>query len=65
MESMERMSHGGDLAVDTRGMMDGDGAKEHGYLDSDEEPRRLGDTDSPGGRAAVTSVRGGARVPED
>lgn len=51
-------SLGEDLAVDTRGTMDGDGADGRGDLGADEETARPGDTDGPGGqgRAAVTTV---------
>lgn len=55
------------MPEDTRRTMDGDGADGHGDLGTDEESARLGDTNGPGGQGggAVTSVRGGARVPNE
>lgn len=48
-------------------MNDGDEAGGSGALQAGEEPARMGDTDDPGGqgRATVTSVLRGARVPKD
>ncbi|ROL44997.1 hypothetical protein DPX16_19937 [Anabarilius grahami] len=56
-------SHGGNLAGRPRGATDGDGANESG----DKEPNRQRNTDGSGDKdgAAATSIRGGARVPED
>lgn len=56
-----------DLADDTWDMTDGVVADGGGSQGEDGERLRPGDTNGPGGQGGttVTSIRGGARVPED